>query len=226
MKLVGNLYLPSNYKAGGKLPAIVVTGTWITVKEQMAGLYAKKLAEDGFATLAFDCRYYGESSGEPRQYESPRAKIQDIKNAITYLLLPVVDKSRIGGLGICFGAGYMASVAAQDSRLKSFATVAAWLHDPKSLKQLFGERVIQQQMQAGLTARKQYAETSIEIVPAFTTESNPLAAMTGQPIYYGNPQRGSIPEWKNQFALMSWIDWLQFDAVAIAKSHRMMVIAG
>lgn len=222
MQLVGNLYLPSNYKAGDKLPAIVVTGAWITVKEQMAGLYAKKLAEHGFATLAFDFRYYGESGGEPRQYESPKAKIQDIRNAITYLQsLPMVDQSRIGGLGICFGAGYMASVAAQDSRLKSFATVAAWLHDPKSLKQLFGERVIQQRMQAGLAARKQYAKTGkVEIVPAFTTQSNPLAAMTGQPIYYGNPQRGSIREWKNQFALMSWVEWLQFDAVALAPKVK------
>ena len=80
--LVGNLYLPSTYKTGDKLPAIIVSGAWITVKEQMAGLYAKKLAPQGFAALAFDFRYYGESGGEPRQYESPSAKIQDIKNAI------------------------------------------------------------------------------------------------------------------------------------------------
>ena len=216
--LVGNLYLPGNYKSGDKVPAIVVAGAWITVKEQMPALYAKKLSEQGFAALAFDFRYYGESGGEPRQYESASAKVQDIKNAITYLQsLPAIDSDRIAGLGICFGAGYMARVAAEDNRLKSFATVAAWMHDAESLNKLFGEEVIQKRMQAGIAARKAYEQTGkVEFVPAFTTENNPLAAMTGEPIYYGNPQRGSIPEWKNQFALMSWPEWIEFDALAVA----------
>jgi fermentation-respiration switch protein FrsA (DUF1100 family) len=216
--LVGTLYLPVTYKPGDKLPAVVVAGAWITVKEQMPALYARKLTEQGFAALAFDFRYYGESGGAPRQLESPSAKIQDIKNAITYLQsLPVIDSDRIGGLGICFGAGYMAKVAAEDNRLKSFATVAAWMHDAESLNRLFGKDVIQQRMQAGLTAKKKYAETGrVELVPAFTTENNAIAAMTGQPIYYGNPQRGSIPEWKNQYAVMSWVEWIQFDALAVA----------
>lgn len=216
--LVGNLYLPANYKSGDKLPAIVVAGAWITVKEQMPMVYAKKLSEQGFAALAFDFRYYGESGGEPRQYESASAKVQDIKNAVTYLQsLPAIDSDRIAGLGICFGAGYMARVAAEDNRLKSFATVAAWMHDAESLKKLFGEEVIQKRMQAGIAARKAYEATGkVELVPAFTTKNDPLAAMTGQPIYYGNPQRGSIPEWKNQFALMSWPEWIEFDALAVA----------
>jgi hypothetical protein len=216
--LVGVLYLPTRYKTGDKLPAIVVAGAWTTVKEQMPELYAKKLSEQGFAALAFDFRYYGESGGTPRQLESPSAKVQDIKNAITYLqTLSVVDGERIGGLGICFGAGYMARVAAEDSRLKSFATVAAWLHDARSLDKLFGADLIQQRMQAGLAAQKKYAQTGVvEFAPAFTTEKNPIAAMTGQPIYYGNPQRGSIPAWKNQFAVQSWVEWIQFDALAVA----------
>lgn len=217
-KLVGVLYLPTGYKTGDKLPAIVVAGAWTTVKEQMPELYAKKLAEQGFAALAFDFRYYGESGGTPRQLESPSAKVQDIKNAITYLqTLSVVDGNRIGGLGICFGAGYMARVAAEDPRLKSFATVAAWLHDAQSLDKLFGADLIQQRMQAGLAAQKKYAQTGVvEFAPAFTTAKNPIAAMTGQPIYYGNPQRGSIPAWKNQFAVQSWVEWIQFDALAVA----------
>ena len=59
--LVGNLYLPANYKSGDKVPEIVVVGAWITVKEQMPAVYAKKLSDQGFAALAFDFRYYGES---------------------------------------------------------------------------------------------------------------------------------------------------------------------
>ena len=64
-RLLGDLYLPPNYKAGDKLAAIVVGGSWTSVKEQMAGLYAAKLTESGFATLAFDHRFWGESGGAP-----------------------------------------------------------------------------------------------------------------------------------------------------------------
>lgn len=218
--LVGTLFLPTTYQPGDKLPAVVVAGAWITVKEQMPELYARRLSEQGFAALAFDFRYYGESGGAPRQLESPSAKVQDIKNAITYLQsVPAIDGDRIGGLGICFGAGYMAKVAAEDPRLKAFATVAAWMHDAESLDRLFGAETIQQRMQAGLAAQQRYAETGeVELVPAFTTEANPIAAMTGEPIYYGNPDRGSIPEWRNQYAVMSWVEWIQFDALAVAPT--------
>ena len=38
-KIVGNLYLPQNFEAGKQYPAVIVSGSWTTVKEQMAGLY-------------------------------------------------------------------------------------------------------------------------------------------------------------------------------------------
>ena len=85
IQLVGNLYYPENYTEGQQYPAIVVSGSWTTVKEQMAGLYAEKMAKEGFITLAFDFRNFGESEGEPRFFESPKLKKDDIKNAVTFL---------------------------------------------------------------------------------------------------------------------------------------------
>ena len=218
VKMVGDLYLPPNYKPGEKLPVVIVTGSWTSVKEQMAGLYAKKLGEQGFAALAFDFRYWGESGGEPRQYESPNAKIQDIKNAVTYLQsLPMIDANRIGGLGVCASAGYMAHAVAEDSRIRSFATVAAWLQEPESVRTVYGgEEAVRKKIETGLAARRKYEKTGkVDYVPAFE-QDNPNAAMSGEPLYYGNPKRGSISEWKNRFAVMSWAEWLQFDAIAAA----------
>lgn len=124
-ELVGNLYLPANYQPGDKLATVIVSGSWTAVKEQMAGGYAEKLAEQGFAALAFDSRSFGESGGDLRVFESPTAKIEDIKNAITFLeTVDAVDSSRIAGLGICAGAGYMTTVAAEDERLGALVTVA------------------------------------------------------------------------------------------------------
>ena len=65
--------------------AIVTTGPLTSVKEQATGAYAKALAERGFAALAFDHRYFGESGGTPRQFENPSAKVADIRAAVAAL---------------------------------------------------------------------------------------------------------------------------------------------
>lgn len=217
-RIVGNLYLPTAYKPGDKLPVIVVTGAWTTVKEQMPAIYAQRLADRGFAAFTFDFRYWGESGGVPRQYESPSAKVQDIKNAAAFLkTLPVVDSNRIGGLGICASAGYMVQAVADDSSFKSFATVAAWLHDIESLNKVFGEETVRRRMEIGRTARQQYDRTGqVEYVPAYS-QNDRNAAMSGDVSYYGSRDRGVIPAWTNRFAVMSWHEWQGFDAMAIAS---------
>ena len=97
LKVVGNLYLPENHKKGHKLPAIVIVGPKGAVKEQTHGIYAKKLTKKGFITLVFDHRTYGESEGEPRHYENPYMKIEDVKTAVSYIgSLDVVEKNKIG----------------------------------------------------------------------------------------------------------------------------------
>ncbi|GAB4379581.1 MAG: alpha/beta hydrolase [Elainellaceae cyanobacterium] len=216
-RMVGNLYLPTSYQPEDRLPVIIVTGAWTTVKEQMPAVYAQRLADRGFAAFAFDFRYWGESGGAPRQYESPAAKVQDIKNAVAFLkTLPVIDGDRVGGLGVCASAGYMAQAVAEDASFKSFATVAAWLHDVDSLNALFGEEMVQHRMEMGRAAREQYDRTGeIAYVPAYS-QDNRNAAMFGDVSYYGSTDRGVIPEWTNRFAVMSWHEWQEFDALAIA----------
>lgn len=216
-RMVGNLYLPTSYKSGNQLPVIVVTGAWTTVKEQMPAVYAQRLADRGFATFTFDFRYWGESGGAPRQYESPGAKVQDIKNAVAFLkTLPAVDGDRIGGLGICASAGYMAQAVAEDTSFKSFATVAAWLHDMESLNALFGESTVRHRMEIGKAAREQYDRTgNVDYVPAYS-QSDRSAAMVGDLGYYSSPERGVVSAWTNRFAVMSWHEWQAFDSMVIA----------
>ncbi|WNZ22227.1 alpha/beta hydrolase [Leptolyngbya sp. NK1-12] len=217
--LVGVLYLPVTYQPGDKLPAIIVTGSWTTVKEQMAGLYAHKLAEQGYAALAFDFRYFGESGGIPRNYESPAAKIVDIQNAVSYLqTVDAVDSQRIGGLGICASAGYMAVAVAQDPRIQSFVAVAPWIHDRHLVEMIYGGMAgVEAKLEAGRAARHEFEQTGVvETVPAIsTTDEN--AAMFGEFDYYLNPERGAIPQWGNQFAVMSWVDWLTFSPMPQAS---------
>jgi len=104
--VVANVFKPDGFDKSRKYPAIVVTHPFGGVKEQTAGLYAQRLAEHGFITLAYDASYQGESGGEPRLMEAPAQRVDDISCAIDYLVQqPEVDPERIGSLGVCAGGG-------------------------------------------------------------------------------------------------------------------------
>jgi hypothetical protein len=97
----------------------------LTIKEQVPGLFAKKLSEQGFIALAFDHRTLGESEGEPRQYENPVIKTEDIQNSISFLCSQEnVNKNKIAALGICAGASHISCALQGDYRVKAFASVS------------------------------------------------------------------------------------------------------
>ena len=126
LTLAADLYTPKD--AERKLPAIAVSGPFGAVKEQSSGLYAMRMAERGFVTLAFDPSYTGESSGEPRRTASPDINTEDFMAAVDYLSqLENVDAEKIGIIGICGWGGIALNAAAADPRIK--ATVASTMYD-------------------------------------------------------------------------------------------------
>ncbi|MFH5183532.1 alpha/beta hydrolase [Paenibacillus sp. TAB 01] len=123
--LAGHLYVPAEFDESQKYPAIVVSHPGGGVKEQTAGLYANKLSELGYITLAFDASHQGESEGTPRYLEDPFARTEDVRAAVDYLTaLSYVDTLQIGALGICAGGGYTMAAAQTERRIQAVATVS------------------------------------------------------------------------------------------------------
>ncbi len=126
IQLCGDLYLPQD--AQGKLPAVAVAGPFGAVKEQCSGLYAEELAARGFAALAFDPSFTGESGGEVRNVASPDINTEDFSAAVDFLSTrDFIDPERVGILGICGWGGMALNAAAMDTRIK--ATVASTMYD-------------------------------------------------------------------------------------------------
>lgn len=127
IKVAANLYLPADYDENNDktYAAITVAHPNGGSKEQVAGLYAQKLAELGYIAIAADASYQGASGGEPRLRDYPANRIEDISGMVDYLsFLPKVDKNRIGSLGICGGGGYTLATAQTDKRIKAVATLS------------------------------------------------------------------------------------------------------
>jgi fermentation-respiration switch protein FrsA (DUF1100 family) len=213
--VVGTLFVPANIERGRRVPGVVVTGAWMTIKEQMAGRYARELAERGYITLAFDFRTWGESGGAQRSMESPTVKIEDIGAAARFLGARA-DVSRVGGLGICASAGYMVQAAINDPVITSVALVAPWLHNAGIVNAVYGgAESVQHLIDLSRTAQSRFGATgALTLLPAAGPQGS-NAVMAGAP-YYTEADRGAIPQWENTFNVASWEGWLTFDALAPA----------
>lgn len=211
--VVGDLYLPT---AAGPHPAVVVAGPMTSVKEQVTGVYACALAMRGFAALALDHRHYGESGGIPRQYERWQHKVEDLGAALGWLATrPDLDAARLGLVGVCLGAGYAAWASVGDPRVRALGAVAGYYRDPTemSLKDPEGFRA---RVDAGRAAREHYERTGeLLVVPAAALTGDAAMALPDTYDYYAT-RRAAVPNYRNEFAVMSREHFLPFDVQAAA----------
>ncbi|NDJ55904.1 alpha/beta hydrolase [Enterobacteriaceae bacterium 4M9] len=125
IQIAANVYTPANYDPAKQYPAVVVAHPNGGVKEQVAGLYAQRLAGHGYITISADAASQGASGGMPRNVDKPANRIEDIHGMADYLSqYPGVDAARIGLLGICGGGGYSLQAAQTDKRIKALATLS------------------------------------------------------------------------------------------------------
>ena len=153
-RLVGRLYR-NTPDWTVRQPGVLVTGSWLTVKEQMPDLYARQLAELGYTAFTFDFSGFGESEGEPRQAELPDRKIGDLIAAADFLstLSPIEPRS-VAHLAVCASAQYGLAALARGARIARFVSIAGWFHDLAGLRPFYGgEAGIAERLDAGQPRR-------------------------------------------------------------------------
>jgi fermentation-respiration switch protein FrsA (DUF1100 family) len=232
--MAGNLYLPKNFNEGVKYPAIVSVHPGGGVKEQTAGLYAQKLSDQGFVTLAFDASHQGASGGLPRLLDDPMRRVADIYSAVDYLTsLRYVDVARIGALGICAGSGTAVKAASMDRRIKTIATVSAVDVGAATRKGWDGKATAAEQLSMLDSVAKQRNAEAAGAAPAYvnyvpkvgdTTAPRDLQEAAD---YYLTP-RGQHPNAPNRMLLTSlsaMVSFTGFDRVDLLP-QPLLIVAG
>lgn len=241
MNTVGNLFVPKDLKPGSKSAAIIVGHPMGAVKEQSSNLYAQKLAEQGFVTLAIDLSFWGESEGQPRNAVAPEIYAEDFSAAVDYLgTQTFVDRNRIGVLGICGSGGFVISAAKIDPRMKAVATVSMYDMGAANRNGLKHSVTVEQRKQAiAAAAEQRYVEfTGGEIqytsgtVHELTDTSNPIEREFYD--FYRTPRgeftpQGQSPLLTTHPTLTSntkFMNFYPFNDIEMISPRPMLFIAG
>lgn len=231
--IAANIYYPENFDETQKYASVICVHPGSSVKEQTSGLYAEKLAENGFISLAYDASFQGESGGEPRFLEDPATRIEDIKCAVDHLTtLDYIDNEKIGVLGICAGGAYAANASLTEKRIKAVATVSA-SNFCRAYKESLDPIQILEAVGKQRTAEANGAEPLItnwtpnswqEAIDKGMDEEDLLEAID----YYRTP-RGEHPRSSNQLLFTSFGNTVNFDAFHLADellNQPLLVIVG
>jgi fermentation-respiration switch protein FrsA (DUF1100 family) len=125
LDISANVYTPANHDPAKKTPAVAVAHPNGGVKEQTAGLYGQRLAEQGYLTIVADAAFQGASGGQPRCVDKPAYRTEDIHGMADFIAqYPGVDAGRLALFGICGGGGYALNAAKSDKRFKAVATLS------------------------------------------------------------------------------------------------------
>ena len=241
MKMAGNLFLPGDMDKDAKYPAIVVGHPMGAVKEQSANLYAVKMAERGFVTLAIDLPFWGESAGEPRNAVSPDMYAEAFSAAVDFLgTRPFVDRGCIGAIGICGSGIFAVSSAKIDPTLKAVATVSMYDMGAASRNGLRKSQTLEQRKKILAEAAEQrYVEFSggaakytSGTVHELNENSHPIEREFYE--FYRTPRgeftpRGQSPELTTHPTLTSNVKFMNFHPFADIETispRALLFIAG
>lgn len=217
--IAANIYTPTGYDPSSSYPAVVVAHPNGGVKEQVAGLYAQRLAESGYITIAADASYQGASGGEQRNVDKPVFRIEDIRGMADYITQYAgVNADRLGLLGICGGGGYSVKAAQTDKRFKAVATLSMFNSGVVRRNGFmnYGLSTIQERLKQATEARALEAAGGEVLYAADTEITDEMADKMPFDLYreghYYYNRTHAHPNSTFRYTMSSLLDLMTFDA--------------
>ncbi|GAA4195788.1 alpha/beta hydrolase [Pedobacter jeongneungensis] len=233
--IAANVYTPANYHVSKKYPAVAVAHPNGGIKEQTAGLYAQRLAEAGYVTIAADAAYQGASGGEPRHTDKPANRIEDIHGMADFITqFAGVDAKRLGVLGICGGGGYTLKAVQSDKRFKAVATLSMFNSGEVRRNGFQNTQLatIQERLKQASAARAQEAAGSKIIYAGVASITDEEIAKTSTDLYregyeyyyrsHAHPNSTFLYTMSSLFDLMTWDATINMDLI----EQPLLMIAG
>lgn len=233
--IAANIYTPANFDPSKNYPAVVVAHPNGGVKEQVAGLYAQRLAESGYITIAADAAYQGASGGQPRNVDKPTFRIEDIRGMADYITqYRGVDANQVGLLGICGGGGYALKAAQTDKRFKVVATLSMFNSGVVRRNGFMnsGVATIQDRLRQATEARALEASKGEVLYTANTTITDEMADKMPFDLYreghYYYNRTHAHPNSTFKYTTSSLLDLMEFDAATNMDliDQPLLMIAG
>lgn len=221
IEIAANVYKPAGYDPSKIYPAVAVAHPNGGVKEQVAGLYAQRLAELGYITIAADASYQGASGGEPRNVDRPANRIEDIRGMADFITQYAgVNAERLGLLGVCGGGGYSLAAAQTDKRFKAVATLSMFNSGVVRKNGFMNSQVgtIQERLEQASEARAQEAAGGEILYAANTVPTDEEADNMPFDLYseghYYYHRTHAHPNSTFRYTMSSLLDLMAFDAAA------------
>lgn len=219
--IAANVYTPANYDPAKSYPAVVVAHPNGGVKEQVAGLYAQRLAESGYIAIAADASYQGASGGQPRNVDKPANRIEDIRGMADFIThYAGVNPDKLGVLGICGGGGYTLKAAQTDKRFKAVATLSMFNSGLVRRNGFMdsGLATIQDRLKQASEARTREAAGGEVLYAADTKTTDEMADKMPFDLYreghYYYNRTHAHPNSTFRYTMSSLLDLMEFDAAS------------
>lgn len=237
-RMAGCLYLPDNFDDAKKYAALVICHPGGGVKEQTSALYAEGMVNAGFVVLTMDASHQGESEGEPRLWDNPYERSEDVKCGVDYLTtLSYVDKNRIAAIGSCAGAGYAIFATLTDRRIKAVCGICCTNPGATSRQGWDGKRTIEEvkrRLDEIAEQRTAEANGAEHRYAHYVPEAEEINASTPHDMveandYYRNPARALHPNSPNKFRFIGMANRITFDAYEFIPElldRPLLVVAG
>ncbi|ANF82517.1 lysophospholipase [Acinetobacter sp. NCu2D-2] len=130
--IAADFYRPKNIEK----PAVILMAHGLAALRQFKLIeYAKRFAQAGYAVVLFDYRYWGGSTGRPRELVSLSAQLEDWRTMIAHIKQRrSIDSKRVVLWGTSLSGGYVLTLASQLQNIQAVITQIPFVDGAESAK--------------------------------------------------------------------------------------------